>query len=566
VTTLVTRGLDVHWAFPALSPDGRWIAASRWETNAYLDVVILDARTGRQVHRVTRDRAMDLAPAWSPDSRWIVWSSDRTGVMNILGARSTPDRRARPPVLLTNVRTGLAYPSIDPSGTWIYATGYHVDGWEVERVPLRSGGLGPAPAPHPRFAPVRTPRRLAGRRRARSRATRRFPRCSRTTGSRATVRQWSRSPAAVRGGPLPRAELLPFALGIETGGFDLVGRHAWAAYGQVFTDGSEFEGGIAYAFRGLGNPVFSISSDQTWGSAGSILSDPQMDTLYVLEREQRLDLGVTLSVPTWRRSVTVVSAAVWCGRRAGCSMRACSRTRPTAEPADEHSAEMRAAIGYSTARSHSFQMGGARGLSAGVAARRRIDLGLERREAGVVGVDRSFDELTGRARGYVPLWGGGFARHVLALQVAGGSAFGPDAQFGHFGVGGASGEPEDVTGLELFGGRFLLLPVRGYAPASRAGRYAWAGSAEYRFPIALLNWGVGAWPAALRPRARLALRGRRQRVGAVVSRDPLASVGAEVTMQLLGLFRSGLLLRTGVAAPLVQGDGPQVYVRAGLSF
>jgi Tol biopolymer transport system component len=567
VTTLVAADLDVHWAFPALSPDGRWIAASRWETNAYLDVVILDARTGHEVHRVTRDRAMDLAPAWSPDSRWLVWSSDRTGIMNILGSRvDSTTGRAQPPVLLTNVRTGLTYPSIDPSGTWIYATGYHVDGWEVERVPFDPSGLAPAPAPDARFDPVDAPttrREAPGEIEGYSPFPTLLPRYWQPRYREAVV-----APAAVRGGLLlPRAELLPFALGIETGGLDLVGRHAWAAYGQVFTDGSEFEGGIAYAYRGLGNPVFSISSDQTWGSAGSILSDPQMDTLYVLEREQRLDLGVSLSVPTWRRSVTVGvgGGLVWEARRL-LNARAEPDTPYRLSRPTSTLLETRAAIGYSTARSHSFQMGGARGLSAGVAARRRIDLGLRAGEAGVVGVDRSFDELSARARGYVPLWGGGFARHVLALQVAGGSAFGPDAQFGHFGVGGASGEPEDVTGLELFGGRFLLLPVRGYAPASRAGRYAWAGSAEYRFPIALLNWGVGAWPVHF-DRVLGALfvdAGNAWEPSSLA--DPLASVGAEVTIQLLGLFRSSLLLRTGVAAPLVQGDGPQVYVRAGLSF
>ena len=33
---------DTHWAYPAVSPDGRWIAATRW-TEGLHDVVILDA-------------------------------------------------------------------------------------------------------------------------------------------------------------------------------------------------------------------------------------------------------------------------------------------------------------------------------------------------------------------------------------------------------------------------------------------------------------------------------------------------------------------------------------------
>jgi hypothetical protein len=42
-----------------------------------------------------------------------------------------------------------------------------------------------------------------------------------------------------------------------------------------------------------------------------------MDTLYVLEREQSLDLSASLSLPTWRRNVTlgVGGGLVWEARR-----------------------------------------------------------------------------------------------------------------------------------------------------------------------------------------------------------------------------------------------------------
>jgi len=567
VTTLVPADLDVHWAFPSISPDGRWIAATRWDADAYMDVVLLDARSGREAYRVTRDRALDLAPSWSPDGRWIVWSSDRTGVLNVLGARVDPATgRAQAPVLLTNVRTGLLYPSVDPSGDWIYASGYHVDGWEAERVPFDPEAFGAAPPVDPRFLPTG-----AGSARAEAPGDVRgyspfptlWPHYWQPRYREAVV-----APPVVRSGVLlPRAELLPFALGLETGGVDLVGRHAWAAYGQIFTDWSEVEGGIAYAFRGLGNPVFSIASGQTWGSAGSLLTSPQMDTLYVLEREQSLDLSASYALPTWRRNLTlgVGGGLVWEARRL-----LDARIEPTGvyslNRPTSRLAEMRASIGVSTARSHSFQMGGARGVSAGVTARRRIDLGLDAGDSGVVGVDRSFDDVTGRARGYVPLWTGGFARHVLAVQVAGGVARGPNAQFGHFTVGGASGSPEDVTGLELFGGSFVLFPVRGYPPVTRAGRYAWAGSVEYRFPIALLNQGLGAWPLHFDRVLGSVFMDAGNAWEPNPVGDPLASVGAEVTVQLLGLFRSSLQLRTGVAVPLVAASGAEVYVRAGLAF
>ena len=150
IETVAEAEPGIYWAYPAVSPDGRWIAASRW-TQGRHDVVILDA-DGRVAHEVTRDRALDLAPRWSPDGRHLVWSSDRTGILNILAAEVDPRTGAAgPPVMLTNVRTGAAFPSVDPAGEWLYFSGYHVDGWEVERVRFAPAAARPAPAPAARF-------------------------------------------------------------------------------------------------------------------------------------------------------------------------------------------------------------------------------------------------------------------------------------------------------------------------------------------------------------------------------------------------------------------------------
>jgi len=49
-------------------------------------------------------------------------------------------------------------------------------------------------------------------------------------------------------------------------------------------------------------------------------------------------------------------------------------------------------------------------------------------------------------------------------------------------------------------------------------------------------------------------------------RAMLASVGADVTTELLVIYDVELRLRTGVALPLVEGSGARVYVRVGLPF
>ena len=138
IRTLVAPAAGTYWAYPAVSPDGRRIAASRW-TDRRHDVVILDM-DGRVVHEVTRDRALDLAPDWSADGRYLVWSSDRSGIPNILGAEiDLHTGAAGPPVMLTNVRTGAAFPSIDPAGEWLYFSGYHVGRLGGGAGPVRAG-------------------------------------------------------------------------------------------------------------------------------------------------------------------------------------------------------------------------------------------------------------------------------------------------------------------------------------------------------------------------------------------------------------------------------------------
>ena len=568
ISTLIAPAPDVHWAFPEPSPNGRWIAVSRWESGGYQDVVLVDASGRGEPRWLTRDRAVDLAPTWSPDGRWVVWSSDRTGIANMLASEVDPTTgEVGAPRLLTNVRTGVVYPSVDPGGRWLYFSGYHVDGWEAERVPFEPSAAPPAPGTAARFAPPATPRGTSGEADGAIQGYSSLPTL--------LPRYWEPlyrepvvAPAMVAGGlDLRRRELLGFALGAETGSVDLVGRHQYSAFAQVFTSGGRAEGGFSYTYRGLGNPVLSLQGAQSWRSAGRLFAGAAPDTFYVLERERGVGASVTLLSNRWRRdiAVTVGGSLAWTARE---QLDNGLRSVPLdpGVPAAPRFGDLSVSFSYSGAREHSFQTGGTRGVSVFLQARRRVHLGVSAAQQGATGLDFSSDELFGRVRAYVPLWRVGHATHVLALQAGGGAAYGPQGRLGRFGVGGAAGRPEDVTGFTLFGGSRVPLPVRGYELSSRFGRFAWAGTAEYRFPIALINRGVGAWPLHF---DRL--------VGSLFAdvgnawepnprRDPLVSVGAEVSAQLLGRYDSPVLVRTGLAVPLVDGDGAGVYLRVGLPF
>ncbi len=77
-----TVGQPVPGAFyPALSPDGRFIAVETLE-NANLDVWVYDIARGART-RLTADPATDILPTWSPSGEEVAFSSYRTGNIDI---------------------------------------------------------------------------------------------------------------------------------------------------------------------------------------------------------------------------------------------------------------------------------------------------------------------------------------------------------------------------------------------------------------------------------------------------------------------------------------------------
>jgi dipeptidyl aminopeptidase/acylaminoacyl peptidase len=71
VATKKTTVLKKGYASPAWSPDGRWLVAER-TTGVGRDIVVLDARTGAEVVRLTNDGS-SFRPTWSPDGDQIAY-------------------------------------------------------------------------------------------------------------------------------------------------------------------------------------------------------------------------------------------------------------------------------------------------------------------------------------------------------------------------------------------------------------------------------------------------------------------------------------------------------------
>lgn len=579
VRILAGEGVDEHWAYPRISPDGRWIAASRWSPGGLYDVVVTD-RAGRVVAEVTRDRAVDIAPAWGGDGRWLLWSSDRTGIPNLFAVPVDPARGAVGEVRqVTNVLTGASYPAVDPRGRWIFYSAYHADGWDVERIPFEpEAWFEPAPTvpafrgPSPAVA-AEAAERLAGGVGAPS---------ERYGPARSLLpRYWV--PLLDLSDGSAEETVLGTGLGARTGGVDLVGRHRYGVAALYYPSEGRWSGAGVYTWAGLGNPVVSVGVSQAWDPAGPFFAedaDGMPATLYVAERERRVDLSVSLARRRVRSSASVAvgGGVVW-EDRSVLEADGTPSSRFRLDRPEGRLLEARASLSYGTARGFAFSVGLQEGWAGFVRTRVRRQVALADSLRNVVGGDRSFQEVAGQLRAYLPIPGPGYAPHVLALRASGGAAAGAGADRFHFDLGGASGTAEGITGFGLAGGTGLLFPLRGYDRDVRSGRYAWSATAEYRVPVTLVHEGWGLVPLHLdRVSAatfvdagnawgpELGVSGFQNPRG-----DMLWSAGAEVLLRGLPLWTSPVTLRLGVAWPLVElpeggGDGVSFYLRLGPSF
>jgi TolB protein len=79
---------------PSFSPDGRKIVVTLGGVDGNLDIFVLDINSKRKT-RLTTHRAIDTEGSWSPDGRYIYFTSDRSGgpqVYRVPSAGGTPER------------------------------------------------------------------------------------------------------------------------------------------------------------------------------------------------------------------------------------------------------------------------------------------------------------------------------------------------------------------------------------------------------------------------------------------------------------------------------------------
>lgn len=514
---------------PRWSPDGRFIAVSRWLRGGYRDIQLIDAATG-EVHPITVDRAFDTGPAWSPDGRWLFFSSDRTGVANL----HAYDLRTGDVWQVTNVLSGAFSPDVSPDGRRITYLGYASRGYDVHVLdvdPTRWRGAAVYPDVRPPAnAEVEVAR--VGSRRYRAVDT-------------LAPQAWSLELGQ---------DAFGTAIGVRTSGSDAADHHLYAA-------------GVSVGLE-RGN----VDADASW----TIARSPAPVTVSGFHRERwRADLVVGGERVSWAERVFGGAASVaypFLGQfhRNDVSV---SYAVEHAMPADPVPLDLdpnapppalpatdltRTTLGLSWSFSDAVRTtydvtpSWGRRLGASVAWSEPA-LGSEYRAlalrwAGVQYVEAPWAE-----------------HHVFALRYAGGVGWGDRAQRPFFAVGGF---PDEDPLDQLLDGRFLGgVALRGYPQQVRVGTAYQLAQLEYRFVLWRPQFGIATLPVYLnRVYATAFVDAGDAYSGAFDPSRLLAGVGGELLVDFTIGYRLPYTLRLGVARGLMEGGETQWYLHLGVPF
>lgn len=546
-----------NWTEPRWSRDGTRIAAALWELGGRTSIVVLDT-AGRELQRFSpraTDRADRLAlvasPAWLPGDTLLLFASDHEGVPMVYRG----DVRTGAYAALWPTQTALRHPDVSADGTRLAAVELRADGWAVvTRAMPTLPALDAAPPardrePLPAWAQPQRPVEIVQERFRPS--------------DTAHPTWWL---PAIEGTDDGGA-----AVGVLTGGRDVVGRHAWSLTWMRDVQRPEWTTRVGYDYAGVGNPVISAAFEQSW--VHGLIQDTGGNRVGTLSRRDGTALlSAYLSRPRVRFTTYALLAA-----EVGL---VAYRTSPENLLARLNEPELldldvmprvAVALGFSTMQRPGLSVSTEDGVAAQVFGRRRFTEASGGRASNEAIVEFS-------AAKSLPL--PGFARHVVAVRAARG-ATGSRAQ-NLFEVGGVSGGALPILPGVAIGDPRRTFAVRGFAPATQFGPHAAAVSAEYRAPLFRVGRGAGLLPVNLQKLSMLAFGDAGSawcevRIEASPycnsGRPPrswIASVGGELLLDTALQYDVLYRMRLGVAVP-VRGEGAApraatVYLTFGSTF
>jgi hypothetical protein len=531
---LVRSARHEHAYTPRFSPDGRTVAFSAWRRGGKRDIYLADARTGR-VTAVTNDRALDTGPDFSPDGKWLYFSSDRSGIANIYAFHRESGRTYR----VTNVLGGAYQPAIAGDGSRMVYIGYRSRGFDVYGLSLKEN------------RPVRAEPYLA----------RRSEPVDIPDEPPRRTRPYSPLPTLWPGNY--RIDMQPddFGYRIEVGleGADAVGLHAYDVRLGLSLGRGEPVGDAGYSYRrwpvvptvrfyrriAERDDLFVSGRRNDWieqvvgGSLGGSYIRPA--------RFHRETFALTYSL--------VHTAALESG-----PSELDPNEVPPSVPETGYVPSVRISYRISDVNREVYEISPSSGQS--------LSLSLGSTDT-LLGASYQSISLRWAVRKFISIpW---LDRHVLALRYAGGHSVGDPGRRAVFGVGGfPDAAPFDSLYDLVFAGMIPALggeALRGYPPSSRRGLSFHLLQTEYRLPLWQVDAGIHTLPLFF---DRLYLVGFADYGDAFSDRFDIHTfrlgVGSELLFEIAAAYVRSLTLRLGGARGVSEGGQWQFYFHLGTPF
>jgi len=539
VTTLVSEP-ETQFNAPRWSPDGRTIAAERHRLGGLSELVLIDAAT-KTVRVLASDaRSRIVTPAWRPDGLAVVAAiagdNQPFDLYEVAIDGVTPPRR------LTRTTGGATWPDISPDGRTMVFVGYTVEGFDLFTMPYPRSTVEAGFTTPPVEAVSSSPFDVAqgdpeALERSKGWLTDRY-------SPLPTLKPTSWSPVVERDTDQVR-------IGASVGTFDVLGYHFYGAAvtwlaaspaGAPTPSAATPDWSVYYAYERW-RPTFWTTARM----ATSFFAGPATEAgtpAAATRREREVEGGMLFPVRHTRVSHTALASVIRAVDDYTLPDRTVTRNRTAVRGA------------WSTTSSHvyGYSISPEGGVAAGLTAetvRRRF------------GAFADATTVTADVRAYLPAFS---PHHVAAVRLAAGASTGDRETVRTFHLGGAL---SDASVIDF--GRDAISLLRGFGSNTFAGSHVALLNADYRFPIARPQRGLGTWPLFLHTihGAVFADAGHAW----TRSFDATAvktSAGAEISVNLVAGYFFPLTATVGAArghdGSRIVSDRTTFYVRMGRAF
>ncbi len=451
--TYLTQTSDMSfYSGCAWAPDGKKIAFVQLVPGKLQQVCVANP-DGSDAQVVTDGRAQALAPSWSPDGKYLLFTSSRTGIYNIF-AYSFESKET---VQLTNVLGGALSGSLSPDGGTLVFAGYSSDGWDIHTAPVK---IKNAPKAQPFESLL---------------ADMKYERPVHTC----TTRSYSAARTI-----LPTA-WTPFVydtgeFGAMVAGTDILEKHFYTLHLGYNASLDRPVMGLLYDYEGCKYSGVPLTASVKAYRQPVFFEDLMEDIAgeYVDYWEDQSVLDVSLAASVWRSTETQVKLAL------GCEHKRFERVSHL-EPGGTVPGTGKLGSVYLSGLFKNVKL-----YRKGISAADGREVGLSAKSAlPSLGSDYRINSLTLSWSEYVSV---GLAdHHVVMVRVTGGASDGDIIDKRSFFQVGGPGQALPFSSAEL-------IPLRGFKANKFLGTHAAVVTLEYRFPLWLIEGGPATRPVFFR--------------------------------------------------------------------